>query len=81
MGEGEYIGECSDDKSIYNNQGIFFGIFCFNAVVGNLFGLCLLQNGLLRVAMYAIMTAFALVSVMLFFCTRFSGHGRSAGAG
>ena len=62
------MGECSNDATIYNNQGIFFAIFCFNGVVGNLFGICLLQDGKSRIVLYAIMTGFAIYSTFLMFC-------------
>jgi len=62
------MGECSNSRTIYNNQGLFFAIFCFNGVVGDLFGICLLQDGILRIAMYAIMSVFALFSFVILLC-------------
>jgi hypothetical protein len=69
VGQGEYMGECSDENTIYNNQGIFWAIFCFNGVIGNVFAIILLQEGELRIALFGIMSFLSFNCFFLLFCT------------
>ncbi|MDR3549336.1 MAG: hypothetical protein P4M11_13915 [Candidatus Pacebacteria bacterium] len=68
MSNGAYIGECSTDATVNQNQGTFYTVFSFNAIIGNLFGIVLLQSEGLRVVLYVVMTIMCINAFIIQLC-------------
>ncbi len=68
VGQGEYMGECSNERTIYKNQSVFFILFSASGIVGNVFGLIMLRTSELRLALYFMMSFFGYASVVLMCC-------------
>lgn len=65
VSNGSYIGECSTEATVNSNQGLFFSVFSFNAIIGNLIGMALLKTEGLRVVLYILMTVMCINASLL----------------